>query len=455
MPDTSEIQTDAPPFSEVAHLRDVNSRPWPQRLLGYAVLSGPGWMQGAITLGASSATSSFYLGWKFGYEMLWVNVLGMAMGVIMFAAIARPALYSTESIYELMSKKVNRSLAVVWAVAAIITSVFWSMNQFAVAAACLSDIGLATNSLSLSQTAVFKWLLGLVIVLGSILLTWTYGKERGTGIRFYEAVLKGMVGFMVICFAAVALKTGIDWNLLFGGLLPTSFPSESADQTMVLGALGCAVGINMTFLFPLSLQTRGWSKEHLGLARFDLIGGMLLPFSVISTLVVITSANILQGMTVPPEGPAEVAQIMSPLFQDTWLPAITGRVLFDLGIAAMPLTTITILMLISGLALCAILGVPHTSHWFRVGSVLPSIGVLGVAYSAPFWLGPLISSFALILLPIAYFGFFLLYNRTRPSHRDAGSDSRKTLWNAAMLGVLVIATIGATLKVVDSLRQFF
>src|SRR5690606_3617917 len=247
MPDTSQVQTQAAPLSEIAHLRDINSRPWPRRLLGYAAISGPGWMQGAITLGASSATSSFYLGWKFGYEMLWVNVLGMPMGVIMFAAIARPALYSKESIYRLMHQKVNKHLAIVWALAAIVTSIFWSTNQFAVAAACLSDIGLATNWFSTSQTAGVKWLFGLVIVVGSILLTWTYGKEKGTGIRFYEAVLKGMIGFMVICFAAVALKTGIAWDRLLAGLLPTSFPSESADQTMVLGALGCAVGINMTF----------------------------------------------------------------------------------------------------------------------------------------------------------------------------------------------------------------
>ncbi|HLV02716.1 MAG TPA: divalent metal cation transporter, partial [Acidobacteriota bacterium] len=370
------------------------------------------------------------------------------------AAIARPALYSKESIYRLMHQKVNKHLAIVWALAAIVTSIFWSTNQFAVAAACLSDIGLATNWFSTSQTAGVKWLFGLVIVVGSILLTWTYGKEKGTGIRFYEAVLKGMIGFMVICFAAVALKTGIAWDRLLAGLLPTSFPSESADQTMVLGALGCAVGINMTFLFPLSLQMRGWGKEHLNLARFDLVGGMLLPFSVISTLIIITCANVLHQMNVPPEGPAEVAQIMSPLFQDTFLPAVTGRVLFDLGIAAMPLSTITILMLISGLALCEILGVPHQSSWFKIGTMLPSVGVLGVAYSAPFWLGPLISSFALILLPIAYLGFLLLYNRTREG-TETGLDSRRNLWNLAMLGVLAITIIGASLKVLDSIRQLF
>ncbi len=83
--------------TELESLEEVNTRPWPRRLLGYGRLSGPGWIQGAITLGASTATTSFYLGWQFGYRMLWVNILGMLMGVVMFAAIARPVLYREES----------------------------------------------------------------------------------------------------------------------------------------------------------------------------------------------------------------------------------------------------------------------------------------------------------------------------------------------------------------------
>ena len=55
--------------TELEHLRSVNARTGPARLLGYARLSGPGWIQGAITLGASTATSGFYLGWKFGYQI--------------------------------------------------------------------------------------------------------------------------------------------------------------------------------------------------------------------------------------------------------------------------------------------------------------------------------------------------------------------------------------------------
>ena len=442
--------------SESQYLDEVNARPWHRRLLGYAQLSGPGWIQGAITLGASTATSAFYLGWMFGYRMLWVNILGMAMGVVMFAAISRPALYRDGSIFNAMKKHIHPSAAYAWIWAAIISSVFWCTNQYATATACLADIvqlaGWASSDQGLLAT---KWILGAMILGVSIPLTWAYGSEARSGVRLYERVLKGMILLMVVCFVAVLWKTGVRWLDLLAGLIPGDFPSRPEDRTMVLGALGCAVGVNMTFLFPLTLRARGWGKKHLGLARFDLFAGMLLPFAIISSLVIMTTANMLEGSPERPDSPATVARVMMPLFEGTWLPAATGRVLFDLGVAAMPLSTITILMLICGLALCELRGVPHTGFWFRVGSLLPAVGILGVAYRAPFWLGPLISSFALILLPIAYFGFFVLCNSKSFLGSDMPTGRPRLLWNIAMLAVLAIAIIGAAVKIVDAVGGLF
>lgn len=440
----------APPVNENAeamHLRAVEARPLLGRLLGYARLSGPGWVQSAITLGASTATSCFYLGWKFEYGMLWVNVLGMAMGVVMFAAVAGQALRRGESLYRAVWKYVHPSVALAWALAAVVTSIFWCMNQYAAAAACLSDIGQAAGWVETEAGLLrAKWGIGAVILAISIPLTWSYGSERGAGVRLYEWVLKGMIFFMVLCFAAVALKTGIRWGEAARGLLPLRLPDNPEDWTLVLGALGCTVGINMTFLFPISLRARNWGRDHVGLARFDLVGGMLIPFAIISSLVVITSANVLSPSDPEPKGPTAVSMVMDPLFAGSWLPQSTGRVLFDLGVAAMPLSTITILMLISGLAVCEILGKPHRGFWFRAGSLLPAVGILGVGYQAPFYLGPLISSFALVLLPIAYIAFLILNNRRAFLGSDTPAGGKRLAWNIALGLVVAVTLAGAAIK---------
>ena len=49
----------------------------------YTKLSGPGWLQSAITLGGGSLAGSLYLGVLGGASLLWLQPIAMIMGVIM------------------------------------------------------------------------------------------------------------------------------------------------------------------------------------------------------------------------------------------------------------------------------------------------------------------------------------------------------------------------------------
>ena len=62
----------------------------------FAKLSGPGWLQSAITLGGGSLASGLFLGVIGGFEMLWVQWLAMFFGVTMLCAISYVTL-STET----------------------------------------------------------------------------------------------------------------------------------------------------------------------------------------------------------------------------------------------------------------------------------------------------------------------------------------------------------------------
>ena len=63
----------------------------------------------------------------------------------------------------------------------------------------------------------------------------------------------------------------------------------------MVGAAATAVGINMTFLLPYSMLSKKWGREHRGLAIFDLSTGMVIPYVLAVSCVVIASAYMFHG----------------------------------------------------------------------------------------------------------------------------------------------------------------
>ena len=64
-------------MSQVEHERQVifeaRQRGGGSKFWAFTKLSGPGWLQGAITLGGGSLGGSLYLGVIGGYQMMWLQ----------------------------------------------------------------------------------------------------------------------------------------------------------------------------------------------------------------------------------------------------------------------------------------------------------------------------------------------------------------------------------------------
>ncbi len=85
-----------------------------RRWRGYWSLSGPGWVQSALTLGAGSAGSSIFAGAVFGYDLLWVQPVAMFLGVVVFSAIGHQLLVTQARPYDVFRKKLHPALAFAW-----------------------------------------------------------------------------------------------------------------------------------------------------------------------------------------------------------------------------------------------------------------------------------------------------------------------------------------------------
>ena len=69
--------------NELVQIKDARSRGPLATLALYTRLSGPGWLQSAITLGGGALASALYLGVLTGYSMLWLQPVAMLLGIVM------------------------------------------------------------------------------------------------------------------------------------------------------------------------------------------------------------------------------------------------------------------------------------------------------------------------------------------------------------------------------------
>lgn len=404
--------------------------------------SGPGWLLSAYTLGSGTAIGSLWAGSKYGYDLLWVQPLAMLMGVIILSGAAYFTLQSEKSPYERFKTELHPSLAITWALASLAASVIWHLPQYGLAFASLKAL------IGFEETALTQILVGGVILGISTAVTWSYAKKGG--LFFYELMIKFLVWMTIVCLAIVLIKSQVPWGEVGKGM--SSFRIPEGSGTIIFGLLGAAVGINMTFLYPYSIRSKGWGKADAKFAVRDLIVGMFIPFIICTGMMVVAAAVHMHAKGVVLDKTAgdipRMAQVFIPIFGNQ-----LGSLLFYIGILAMPLGTITLHMLTSGFILSEMMGKSQFSSTWKIGTLLPAIGVIGVAIPLKGWLPVATSAVCLMFLPIAYIGFLLLFKKEAYKPGAVRIPARTAVFGL-MIAVIGVVTISAGLEAVDTV-QFF
>jgi hypothetical protein len=136
-----------------------------------------------------------------------------------------------------------------------------------------------------------------------------------------------------------------------------------------------------------------------------------------------------------------LAESLAPLMGHVF-----SKVIFGIGVLGMGLSTIIILMLISGFVICEMFGFPHGGKGHKWGCMLASVGVLGPfiwSGRTLFWLAVPTSVFCMMLLPVAYVAFFLMMNSKALMGGEMVTGAKRAIWNVMMgvasLGALIAA----------------
>ncbi|MGB7296234.1 MAG: divalent metal cation transporter [Candidatus Aminicenantales bacterium] len=425
--------------AEHAYLQEINSRPGAiGRWRGYWKLTGPGWLQSAITLGAGSAGSTILAGAAYGYKLLWVSPLAMLLGVAVFASIGRQTLLTQARPYDAFWKRLHPALALFWGFNVLLASIVWQFPQYALGTEVVRDI------LSVAGLSVPRLPIVIFLLVASTAVCWSYGRGSRQALRAFERSLKYMLFFMIGAFLLVVVKTGIDLGALARGFFGFHIPESKEGVAIVLGMLGAAVGVNMTFLFPYTLLARGWGRDYLRLKNFDLAVSMFLPFILATSLVTIACANTLHARGIQVRGAVDATHALEPLIGLT-----LGRVVFSLGVVSMCFTTMVLEMLLCGFVLSEMLGFELHGRAYKASTMLANVGVLGAFASLPFWVPVATSSLNLIMMPVAYLGFFLLHNMKSYLGEDVIRGPRAAVWNAVFVLAIAVVAAGAMAKILS------
>ncbi|MEZ6196664.1 MAG: divalent metal cation transporter [Planctomycetota bacterium] len=431
MGDAREAPTDAA-ARERELLRSVESAPWPRRWRVYLGLVGPGFLQSAMTLGGGTAVASLFAGAAFGYRLLWVAPVAMLLGCAMLSAVSWQTLSTGARPFEAMARHAGRPLAWAWAIGALVASIVWHFPQYALAGAVVSDLGdlagLSGPSPAVAAFGVLAW---------AVATSFLYGRS-GASRRRYERALKYMVWGIVLAFAWVVARTGVrDWGELLRGFFVPGLPEprgELSAEMLVAAGLSAAVGVNMLFLYPYSLLARGWGRDHRRLARFDLGLGTFLPYVLAASLMTIAAANTLHPWDSTSLSPLQAARGLVDHVGPT-----TGRLVFNLGVLGMAMSSISLHMVCAGFVAVELFGVEVGSLRYRLATLLPTPGVLGpLLWKDLLWVAVPTTVLCGALLPLAYGGFVVLQRSEPYLGADRPRGAKGALWLSAMLAAIAV-----------------
>ncbi|HEB51787.1 MAG TPA: hypothetical protein ENI87_00890 [bacterium] len=431
-PDSAQIATEKELLRELEHASPG------KRWRGYLKLIGPGYLQSAMTLGSGTAASSLFAGAMFGYDLLWVAPVGMLLGVLVMGVVSHQTLSTGERVLPAMARHAHPVIAWGFALAALLASIVWHLPQYNLAAGVLVDAAATVGVPGIPPMAA-----SLAVMVWAVALSLTYGKSSRL-VRFYERFLKYTVWSIVLLLLWVVARTETDWGAVLSGFVP-NVPADTvvvAGESvraveLIVAGIAAAVGVNMLLLYPYSLLARGWGREHRGLARFDLFAGMLLPYALASSLMVVAASNTLFSSGAEVTKSAAVSTL-GRVLGDVIGP-VSGRLLFDLGMLAMALSTITLHMVCCGFVAMEWFGLPFGSLRQRLFMLLPLPGVLAPVVWSKYAVYLAIPTTIICgaMLPVAYLGFLLLQR----SKAYLGEERPTGLRGVVATGGLVVAMV--------------
>jgi manganese transport protein len=198
-------------------------------------------------------------GAMFGYQLLWVVVVGV-VGIIVYSEMCgRAAAISNKAVFDAVRERVGFRAGLITLVAAQV------VNLMTLAA----EVGGVAICLRLLSGLPYRWLI-LAAIVGLGIVVWVISFE------WIERIF-GYGGLCLLVFAVAAVKLHPDWGAVAHGYVPHMNTEDTALYLFfAVGLLGAAMTPYEVYFYSSGGVEEGWKAKDLGLNRANAIIGYSL-----------------------------------------------------------------------------------------------------------------------------------------------------------------------------------
>jgi Mn2+/Fe2+ NRAMP family transporter len=252
-------------------------------------------------------------GATFGYELMWVVVIGV-VGIIVYSEMCgRVAAVSGKAVFDAIRERVGFKAAL----GALVASEVVNLMTLA------AEVGGVAIALQLLSGLPYRWLIVLAIV-ALALIIWV------TSFEWLERIF-GYGGLCLLVFAVAAVKLGPDWGKVGSGLVPhLAHHDKLLYAYFAVGLLGAAMTPYEVYFYSSGGIEERWTPKDIGLNRANAIIGYGLG-GFLSFALMITGGALFLGQGISPEHLGTIALgAENPLGTIGLLFALVG-ILFAVG----------------------------------------------------------------------------------------------------------------------------
>lgn len=257
---------------------------------------GPGIILTGVVIGPGNITTSAMLGANYGYDLLWLILPIMFMGVTFMMTSYQISMLTGMPIIHAIRHYYGKVAAAFVGVALFISCLFFTLGN-------ITGTGAGMNLMF-----GMDWKLGSIIMLGVLLYCYfskgVYSKvEKGIGIC--------IIGMILAFYATLVATGGPEWGSVAHGVTHWALPENSLATALAYISTNAAVtaGIYATYLGV----EKKWKKE-------DLFNGTMVADSIahvvtvvlISGAIVLVGAIVLNPQHVAIKNPTQLADLLNP-----------------------------------------------------------------------------------------------------------------------------------------------